>query len=152
MHIEETQILQVIDATPLVSVDLIIKNHKNQVLLGKRVNRPAKGYWFVPGGRIKKNEKITDALGRISLTEINHDLSTCNSNLLGVYDHIYDDNFMNKKGINTHYVVIAFVIEIENELKIKPDDQHSEVKWWSMDNLLEDPGVHQNTKAYFQIA
>ena len=34
----------IIDNTPLVSVDLIVK-HEGKVLLGKRVNKPAQGYW-----------------------------------------------------------------------------------------------------------
>ena len=60
------KVLNIIDATPLVSVDLIIENRLKQILLGKRVNRPAQGYWFVPGGRILKNETIKDAIKRIS--------------------------------------------------------------------------------------
>ena len=51
----------IIDNTPLVSVDLIVK-HKGKVLLGKRVNKPAQGYWFTLGGRIFKNESIQSAI------------------------------------------------------------------------------------------
>ena len=47
--------LAIINATPLVAVDLIIENRNKEILLGKRVNRPAQGYWFVPGGRILNN-------------------------------------------------------------------------------------------------
>ena len=70
MQPEEKKILEIIEATPLVSVDLIIRNPFQKVLLGKRTNRPAKGYWFVPGGRILKNETIYQALKRISEVEV----------------------------------------------------------------------------------
>ena len=40
----------IIGATPLVSIDLIVKKAKGEVLLGYRTNRPAQGDWFVPGG------------------------------------------------------------------------------------------------------
>ncbi len=40
--------------TPLISIDLIIQNSQKKILLGKRINRPAQGYWFVPGGRVRK--------------------------------------------------------------------------------------------------
>ena len=62
--------LRIIEFVPLVSIDLILKDRQGQVLLGKRANRPARGYWFVPGGRIRKNEKIADAISRISRSEL----------------------------------------------------------------------------------
>ena len=35
----------VIKSTPLISIDLIVKKD-NKVLLGKRINKPAQGYFF----------------------------------------------------------------------------------------------------------
>lgn len=43
---------------PLVSIDLMIKNAQDQMLWGRRNNRPAQVYWFVPSGRICKNEGL----------------------------------------------------------------------------------------------
>ena len=150
MKIDEKHVLEIIEATPLVSIDLVIRNPSNKVLLGKRNNRPAMGYWFVPGGRIFKNETINQALKRISEVELGQDLSTKAPSLLGVYDHIYEDNFLNVKGINTHYVVLAFVIALQQEIEVKSDEQHTELKWWEVDKLLQDQTVHQNTKVYFR--
>ena len=147
---EDKHILEIIKATPLVSIDLIIRNPSEKVLLGKSVNRPAKGYWFVPGGKIIKNETIAHALKRISKAEVGLDLSTEPHNLFGAYDHIYEDNFLNIEGINTHYVVLAFAIHLHQEIRVKPDEQHSDLKWWEIDKLLEDPTVHPNTKVYFK--
>jgi colanic acid biosynthesis protein WcaH len=147
---EENKILEIIDSTPLVSIDLIIRNPSHKVLLGKRINRPAKGYWFVPGGRILKNETINQALQRISEKEVGLNLLTKAPRLLGAYDHIYDDNFLNINGINTHYVVLAFTITLQKEIEVKPDDQHSDLKWWEIDKLLGKSTVHQNTKVYFK--
>lgn len=53
--------LQTVDATPLVAIDLIVPNQNGGYLLGHRVNKPAQGFWFVPGGRIRKNERLDDA-------------------------------------------------------------------------------------------
>ena len=150
MKMEDKHILEIIEATPLVSIDLIIRNPSEKVLLGKRINRPAKGYWFVPGGRIIKNETIVHALKRISLTEMGQDLSTEAHSLLGAYDHIYEDNFLNVDRINTHYVVLAFSILLQQEIDVNPDEQHSDLQWWEIDKLLKDPTVHHNTKAYFR--
>ena len=150
MKIDKKHVLKIIEATPLVSIDLVIRNPSNKVLLGKRNNRPAMGYWFVPGGRIFKNETINQALKRISEVELGQDLSTKARSLLGAYDHIYEDNFLNVKGINTHYVVLAFVIALQQEIEVKSDEQHTELKWWEVDKLLQDQSVHQNTKVYFR--
>jgi colanic acid biosynthesis protein WcaH len=150
MKIDKKHVLEIIEATPLVSIDLVIRNPSNKVLLGKRNNRPAMGYWFVPGGRIFKNETINQALKRISEMELGQDLSIKAPSLLGAYDHIYEDNFLNVKGINTHYVVLAFGIALQQEIKVKSDEQHTELKWWEIDKLLQDQTVHQNTKVYFR--
>ena len=150
MKMKDKNILEIIVATPLVSIDLVIKNPSKKVLLGKRTNRPAKGYWFVPGGRIIKNETINQALKRISKVEVGLDLSTETLNLLGAYDHIYEDNFLNVSGINTHYVALAFAVNLKQEIEVKPDEQHIAFKWWKIDKLLEDPSVHLNTNAYFR--
>ena len=55
----------VVANTPLISVDLIVRNPQGQILLGLRVNRPAQGYWFVPGGRVRKDERLADAFTRL---------------------------------------------------------------------------------------
>jgi colanic acid biosynthesis protein WcaH len=95
---------------------------------------------------IIKNETIGHALKRISKAEVGLDLSNEAPSLLGAYDHIYEDNFLNVDGINTHYVVLAFAILLQQEIEVRPDEQHSDLKWWEIDKLLEDPTVHHNTK------
>ena len=150
--IDEKQFLKIIDATPLISIDLILEDSQGKIFLGKRVNRPAQGYWFVPGGRIRKNERIADAIKRISSTELNVKISKCDVQLLGAFDHIYNDNYFGEDGVNTHYVVLAYKLKAKNNLEIVPDSQHSEIKWWSRHDLLNAPDVHQNTKIYFMKA
>lgn len=148
--VNDEQFLKIIGATPLVSIDLVIENDNAEILLGKRINRPAQGFWFVPGGRIRKNEKIAEAFSRISLTELGKELSINHAQLLGAYNHIYDDNYLNKAGINTHYVVLAYKIKWPDELIAQNDSQHSDLKWWSINELLATPNTHQNTKTYFK--
>ena len=82
----------VLENSPLVSVDIILENEKNQFLLGRRRNHPAKGFWFVPGGRIRKGELIIDALKRVALEEVGLIIKDHNSNFLGAFDHIYENS------------------------------------------------------------
>lgn len=55
--------------TPLVAIDLIVRSEE-KVLLGRRTNEPAKGFFFVPGGRIFKGETARTAFQRITLAEL----------------------------------------------------------------------------------
>jgi colanic acid biosynthesis protein WcaH len=147
--LDDKKFLEIIDSTPLVSIDLILEDDNGDVLLGKRVNRPAQGYWFVPGGRIMKNEKLADAMKRISTIELGFTVNISDAHLLGSFDHIYDDNRFAADRINTHYVVLAYKLNACDKLAVRPDYQHSEIKWWPKSELLISPEVHQNTKHYF---
>jgi colanic acid biosynthesis protein WcaH len=140
--------LAIVDATPLVSIDFVIRNERGQALLGKRLNRPAKDFWFAPGGRIRKNERVRDALKRISQRELG--VTVSEARLIGAFDHIYDDNFLGEPRVNTHYVVLGHECRLPQDAVIQADDQHSELKWWDVGELLASPEVHENTKVYFR--
>ena len=101
--------IDIVKATPLVSVDILLVRGGKDILLGLRNNRPAQGYWFVPGGRILKNEKIEQALVRIAEKELGIAALLNNEDLHpvfhGAYEHMYDDCFAGDIGVSTHYVV-----------------------------------------------
>ncbi|MCK5881667.1 MAG: GDP-mannose mannosyl hydrolase, partial [Sinobacterium sp.] len=148
--LDNQSFLHIIDKTPLVSVDLIIERSNGDILLGKRKNKPAQGAWFVPGGRILKNETIEQAFQRISQKELGSLLSFNTANLLGCYNHIYSDNFLNQSDVNTHYVVLAYSVQWPDTEQLKTDDQHETFSWWSRSRLMCSSKVHSNTKAYFK--
>jgi colanic acid biosynthesis protein WcaH len=77
----------VIEAMPLISIDLTVRNSKQEILLGRRLNRPAQGYWFVPGGRILKDETIEDSFNRLLKVELGIGSKKSNTNIAfkGVY-------------------------------------------------------------------
>ncbi|WP_391528180.1 GDP-mannose mannosyl hydrolase [Photorhabdus akhurstii] len=139
----------IVSSTPLISIDLVVRNEKRQVLLGHRLNRPAQGYWFVPGGRILKDECLANAFSRLTYNELGIELAIGNANFLGVYEHFYDDNFA---GIDfsTHYIVLSYEILISTEtLCHPPSEQHSKYCWLNADDLVRNESVHCYTKMYF---
>ena len=135
----------VVDSTPLVSIDILLKKD-NKVLLGRRVNKPAQGYFFSIGGRINKNETIDNAMARVALNELNIDLKST-PEFIGVFEHFYDDSMY--ENVSTHYVNLAYEYEVE-EIPNLPTEQHSEYQWFSIDKLLESKQVHKYTKDYFR--
>lgn len=139
----------VLRATPLVSIDLIVRDESGRVLVGLRRNRPAQGYWFVPGGRIHKDEILDAAFLRISKDELGRSFSRGDATLLGVYEHLYDDNALEIPGVSTHYVVLGHELRVEAGSLVLPGGQHDGFRWMEVEALLGDPVVHANTKAYF---
>lgn len=148
MYLNSSLFSSIIEHTPLISIDLIIKNLKGEILLGKRVNAPAKGAWFVPGGRIYKDEKLQDAFLRITQEELGVQFSLSSSDFLGVYEHMYEENVFNND-FSTHYVVLGFELELEKELKLNTL-QHDNYQWLTIDALFEHQDVHDNVKDYFK--
>lgn len=135
----------VVNWTPLISIDIIIKKN-NKILLGRRVNKPAQGYFFSIGGRIYKNESIDNAIARVALKELNIDLKS-KPKLIGVFEHFYDDSIY--QNLSTHYVNIAYEYEME-EIPSLPTEQHSEYQWFTLDELIKSDQVHKYTKNYFR--
>lgn len=138
----------VVANAPLISIDLVIKNRLGKILLGLRNNRPAQGYWFVPGGRIRKYESMKEAFSRLISEELGINDPIEQVELLGPYEHFYKDNFSGTD-FSTHYVVLGYSLLLDVDLKALPDEQHHDYRWFSIEELLASSEVHQHTKDYF---
>ena len=145
MTLDDYTFKTVIDSTPLVSIDILLKKD-NKILLGKRINKPAQGYFFSTGGRVNKNEAIDNAMSRIARNELNIELKTT-PEFIGVFEHFYDDSIY--ENISTHYVNLAYEYEVE-EIPDLPTEQHSKYKWFTIGELLESKQVHKYVKDYFR--
>jgi len=149
VFLDYSTFLQVIDSAPLVSIDLVILNEDNQALLGERLNKPAQGSWFVPGGRILKNESLDKAFERLTIEELGEAFTILEATLLGPFEHFYDENVFGDS-ISTHYVAIAYILRLSKPLTDLPHDiQHGKYKWFDIESLLIDKKVHKYTKWYF---
>ncbi len=141
---------QVVRNAPLVSIDLLLYSSNHEILLGQRSNMPARNFWFVPGGRIYKDESIRAAFSRITLVETGLRLSSEQAVFHGVYEHIHpDQNFADEPGFGTHYVVLAFEVKLTGDLPALPLEQHTLYRWMTVPELLRDEHVHPYTKNYF---
>ena len=143
--------IRLVELGPLVSIDLLVVNPKGELLVGKRTNRPAQGFWFVPGGRIGKGETLEVAFARISEAELGRALALKDATSAGSWTHLYDDNFMGRPGISTHYVALAYRVDLDLDLSALPAEQHGEYRWVapSDPDAARADGIHDNTIAYF---
>ena len=125
---------------PIPSVDLIVQ-HNGGLVLGKRTNEPAKGEWFVPGGRIERGETLHEAVHRVAQKEL--DVEVTIEQELGAYDHFYGVSDVG--GTGKHYVAHGFVVETTGS-DLSFDDQHADLRVF--DTLPED--LHPYVTAYLR--
>ncbi|SMG44242.1 GDP-mannose mannosyl hydrolase [Paraburkholderia susongensis] len=143
--------LDVVRLTPLVSIDLIACDAAGRILVGHRRNRPARDTWFVPGGRIHKDETLDAAFTRIAEAELGiASLARSAARFEGVFEHHYSDNFAAEPGVSTHYIVLAYALTLTGTAPVGRPEQHSHYLWLTQAELLAHADVHDNTKAYFR--
>lgn len=150
---EREHLVELVRGLPLVSVDLVLVRGGTEILLGLRTNRPAQGSWFVPGGRILKDEPRADALKRVAARELGiANIAGLKPQLLGVFEHFYPDCFAGDIGVSTHYVVIAHRINVPLGFEVPGcDNQHAELRWWPIAEAAASADVHRYTRDYLPL-
>lgn len=148
--LNDEEFSKIVRFAPLVSIDLIIRDPDRKVLVGVRNNEPAKNFYFVPGGRIRKDETLEDAFARILTAETGCSVDFNEARFLGVYQHMYPNNRFDHSGYGTHYVVLAYELNLSRRPAIVLDSQHRIAKWMDEAELSAAPNVHRYTKAYFE--
>jgi len=123
--IPEEEYKEILKKIPICCVDVIIINAENNFLLAKRTNEPAKGKWWLPGGRILKNETIKHAALRKSYEETG--LKCKYVKRLGVFETIFDKGPF---GSPVHTVNIICLMKT-NQKNVLLDKQNNEYLWCS---------------------
>lgn len=143
-----------VSALPLVSLDAYVLDGRGRLLLGHRVNRPARGAWFTPGGRVRKGETVPQAWARLWHDE----LQWCGEavpagRLLGAWDHMYPDSAFDEQ-VSTHYVNLAYAVllpegpglptrdDLLAQLPQGPNAQHDDWQWLPLAEVARAAGVH----------
>ena len=139
-----------VDSMPIFGIDMIIFSQRNGILMGRRINNPAKDKLFVPGGRIYKNERIIDAFNRILLSETGLTFSYKKTTSIGLFEHFYNVTPWSNSECSTHYIIEARLIEVDPEdvkLKINLNAQHSSFEWISLEDL-DSKDIHYYSRLY----
>ena len=141
--ISEEEWATVVRNVPVVSVDLVVRT-PGGVLLLERTNRPAKGEWFVPGGRVRKGERLVEAVHRVASEELGVAVEI--EERLGAYEHLYDDAETPDAG-GKHYLANGFLVRTD-ATEFALDDQHGAAR------LFETPpeDLHPYVRAYLEAA
>ena len=149
MFLNKKSFLNIISKTPLCSIDILI-NIKNKYLFGLRKNKPALGYYFVPGGRIFKNEDYNKTILRILKKELGLKFRNIKFSVIGIYNHFYKNNVYSVKNINTHYFVCAIKVVLKGDVTFQNDNQHSKFMLLTKKQALVHKKVHKYSKIYLR--
>ena len=150
MELTEDKLREVVALTPLVSIDLLVRDAFGKILLGRRKNHPGEGYWFVPGRRIRKGETLQQALVETCREELHVDTDPDALRLVDAFDHMYPEIFTGEHADGgTHYVVLLYELDAKIDVARLPLHQHSEYAWMSVEELLSSDRVHPNAKKFF---
>ena len=126
----DSQLYQLIhNNLPIVCVDVVIKTPDNGFLMVKRKEEPAKGEWWLVGGRVFKNESLVSAAKRKVFEETSLTIESLEKIVDG-YELFFDkDPFNHNNG--THTVSTCFLSDVRNQSAIRLDKYHSKFKVFS---------------------
>lgn len=113
---------------PKVGVATIIKNDKNEILLGFRIGKLGYRTWGLPGGKLDFGEDTKECAKRELKEETNLDVDVDDLTLAGVTSAIYDEE--------THYITIIYEAKkYKNEISLTEPEKCEKWEWFSLDNL-----------------
>ena len=117
---------------PLVGVGAVILN-EDKILLVKRLYPPGKGRWSIPGGLVEVGEDLEHAVIRELKEETNLDGTPLG--VISVAQYIEGSEGL----IRYHYVIIDFLVKVNNFTNMKASTDAEEVKLFKLDDALKLP-------------
>ena len=111
---------------PVPCVDLIIVSGK-QFLMVKRKNKPAKGRWCVPGGRVFKNETLSQAVRR----KVQEETGLKKFKIIRLLTVTEFHSPKSEFGSSTHTISSIFLVAVPPNQVLESDSQSSDIRWFS---------------------
>jgi len=128
--IEPSLYKKILAAVPVPCVDAVIVN-RNRFLLGKRINKPAKGQWWFIGGRIFKEELLQQAVAR-HIKEETGIAKIRIKRFLTTKETIFKNS---AQGPRSHTVNSVFLVEVPYKNYLPPkNSENLQLKWFSKIN------------------
>ena len=119
---------RILRSMPIPCVDALVVDDEERVLLLQRVNEPARGQWWFPGGRVLYFESRAEAVARKLQEECG--LSAQEILQLGTYDIFFDF---------VHSITTMFKVRASSDQPVRLDAQSSAAEWRTAHAWLESP-------------
>ena len=129
---------QIVQNMPIPCIDFVLVKD-GKILLVYRKEEPAKGQWWIPGGRVFKGEKLAETVKRKARDEIGVEVEIVKA--LGSYEYFSEKAVFDEVTTGTHAIVSCFLVKPIGGTEIRLDETSSEFRW--IDHLEEglDPYV-----------
>ena len=134
--IGEDLFLSISQLTPIINVDLFIKNTSNETLLTWRSDKYYGPGWHVPGGVVRYKETLMERAKKVAKNELDLELEEFNGPIA------HHEAFNYTRNIRGHFISFIFSANIENNLSKKrqagKNPNHGEWKWFKAcpDNFI----------------
>jgi colanic acid biosynthesis protein WcaH len=136
---------EIMEWVPIFTVDVIFFNkEKTKTLLFKRENEPLKKWYFSLGGRVLKNEELKKSAVRKVKEEIGIDIFANDLFGEGLTNEIHETSIF--ENCNVHNINVQYGAIWKEEYKISFDSQHTEAKWFSINDELLHPFIKTRIK------
>ena len=90
-------------ATPIINVDLLIKDEKGRTLLAWRDDQYAGKGWHVPGGVIRLKETINERINEVARTEIGTLIDCYNPEPIAI-----NEIFNHEREVRSHFISLLY--------------------------------------------
>lgn len=127
---------RILEVMPILCVDVVLAC-RGKFLLVKRKNKPAKGKWWLVGGRVFKNEKLHAAVAR----KVKEETGITNISIkkfLTARETLFRTSVL---GPSTHSVNSVFLAEAVSPKGVRLDNQSLDHRWFSRVNKNWPPYV-----------
>ena len=120
---------KILDSIPIVCVDLLVRKGEKYLHV-KRKDEPLKGQWWIPGGRVMKNELAIEAAHRKLEKETG--LRGNGFKFVGYYEDFYDTSAFE---VPCHSISLVFETEVVGDVYL--DDTSESYRWdWGIPHRL----------------
>lgn len=133
----EDLFLYVSSITPLVCVDLLIKDESNKVLLSWRDDKYASKGWHIPGSVVRHGEKLEFRLKEAAIREIGYDLYFEREPIM------VSEFILKNRGERSHVIAFLYSCKVSNSFDIDNKDRKETdpgyLKWFDKcpDDLIK---------------
>jgi colanic acid biosynthesis protein WcaH len=123
---------------PVVCVDTVVTNRaRTRFFLVRRANEPERGRWWLPGGRLHKNERLIDAARRKIFEEIGFRGRI--KEQLGTYEYFSSRGYF--PGMSAHTIIFVFLAVVDERKNFHLDSQSTDAQWFERIDRRLDPYV-----------
>ena len=128
MMLEKNLYKKIMESVPIICVDVIIMNEKNQYLLVKRKNEPLKNKFWMVGGRLNKNELLIEGIKRKLKEEVG--IKKGLIKYVGFFEEFFKKTEQKING-NFHTISFVYIAYVSSKTKIIIDEQSKDFKWFN---------------------